>query len=231
MNRGTNSVVVEIAPDSTVRVIEQAVRKNHPLKLEFSNHRDLDDLAGRFTEARRDALIVTVEDIRPDAAWRSACCEGSFSLGGVEYLFSSSVLDFSEPDRGAKIEIVRPETLHTWQRRRFMRATVADSSYVTLCAPGDFRQPLFEGKMLNVSEDGLACRVERASVDRYAIGERLGAQFALGATARPHRLNAVIKSKTPGGTEGTIILGIQFDTSAGADEERAGLAEALRMFV
>jgi hypothetical protein len=226
-----NSVVVDISPDVTVRIIERAVRKNAAIRLEFSEVLGIDEQVGRLTCARRDSLIVTLDVVRPEATWRSACCDGSFMLDHAEYMFTSSILDFSTNGPSGALEILRPELLQTWQRRRFMRATVADSARVVLSAPGDFDHPWFAGDILNVSEDGLACRVERVDADRRAIGDVLGVKFPLGSDDRPHTLNAVVKSKTPGGTEGTIILGIQFDAGAEESEAKSRLAAALRMYV
>ena len=66
------------------------------------------------------------------------------------------------------------------------------------------------GLMMNASVDGLACRTERKLADAVAVGEALRVAFKVSEDEEPFAIDAIIKGKTPAGTEGQVVLGLQF---------------------
>ena len=159
-------------------------------------------------------------------------CDVTIQLGENRYLFCSDVVAVwpsTEAGGGVRIGLARPETIQVSQRRRFWRFRPARSSQVGLCwTDGGQSTGQGVGWLCNVSGDGLACRVDARVADQLGIGERVKANFALGPTDSDRfALEATVCSKTPAGTQGTMIVGLQFLTGPG-HESSADAADALR---
>ncbi len=159
-------------------------------------------------------------------------CDVIVQLGENRYLFCSDVVGVTvspEPADEVRIRLARPQTIQVTQRRRSWRIRPARSSQVELrWTTGDPSAGTGIGWLCNVSGDGLACRVDARVADRLGIGEQVEVDFTL-PPDDPDRftLDAVLCSKTPAGTRGTMILGLQFLTGPG-HESSADAAEVLR---
>ena len=231
VNSGTENLVIDLTEAQSAQLMEKALRAKAGVALRPKVERGVAELIGRVVEVRGDVLVVEAGRPEQGIDLRSAYCNATLSVIGGEYLFSTHVLDVQRQDAGVLLEVSRPLLLQTWQRRRFIRASVADSARVFIGAPGAFDQHHCEGAVLNVSHDGLACRVEKRAADGREIGETVSLSFVLEPRQGAIEMNAAIKGKTPGGTEGTIILGMQFENVEHASEQRARLASALGSYL
>jgi len=159
-------------------------------------------------------------------------CDLAIRLGENVYLCSADVIKVirpAEPDVPLIIHLTRPEMLQVAQRRRFRRFQLADSAKVRITWRRE-GEPANEGIgwLCNVGADGLACRIDTHTADRLWIGEIVRVDFTLAPTD-PQRFvfDAAICNKTPAGSEGKMIVGLQFQT----DPQHASslqMAEALR---
>jgi len=159
-------------------------------------------------------------------------CDLFIRLGDHVYLCSGDVTRVEQPSadrRDIRFHLSRPETIQVAQRRRFRRIAVADSSKVRLSWARDDRSTN-EGIawLCNVSANGIACRADAHVVDRLWIGDRLRVEFTLTPTD-PEQLvlEAVVCNKTPAGTAGKMIIGMQFLTGP-EYEASTRAAESLR---
>lgn len=144
-------------------------------------------------------------------------CDLSIRLGDHLYLCSCDVIRIEKPtapDRRPIIHLARPDTLQVTQRRRFHRINLADSTKVRLhWIRSDDTADEGVGWICNISADGLACRVDSHVADRLWIGEQIQVNFALSPTdTQRFMLEATICSKTPTGTEGKVMIGVQYLT-------------------
>lgn len=144
-------------------------------------------------------------------------CDLSIRLGDHLYLCSCDVVRIEKPtvaDHRPMIHLTRPETLQVTQRRRFHRIALADSTKVRLhWIRSDDTADEGVGWICNISADGLACRVDTHVADRLWIGEQIQVNFALTPTdTQRFMLEATICNKTPTGTEGKVMIGVQFLT-------------------
>lgn len=227
IQRGTSSVLIDLPAQQSVRTLEQALRSQTTLRL--SSKADAQrTVTGTLARGTKAALAVNATGVVPHT-WRSAYCDVSFELRQEVYHFTAVVLELTSAESGTRIVLSEPPCLKITQRRRFVRAAVADSAPVRIGSADDFGVNSAEGMILNVSPDGMACRVPVAVADAYAVEERVGLVFALGSGPE-FRLNATIVSKTPGGTPGTIIMGLQFMAQAAVASERERLAAALQAY-
>jgi hypothetical protein len=159
-------------------------------------------------------------------------CDATIQLGENRYLFCSDVVAVqgpSTPGGRSRIYLARPENVQVAQRRRSWRFRPAQSSRVELTwTNAEKTRSEGIGWLCNVSADGLACRADAALAEQLGIGEQVSISFAL-TPGDPERfsLDAVLCNKTPAGTEGTMILGLQFMTGQG-HQASASAAEGLR---
>lgn len=231
IHRGLNSILIDLPANESARLIEQAVRARIPVSIEPKSDAHGGNLSGTFRGCDGESVTFTLESANVDDAIRSAYCDVVFRLRGNEYLFTSVALAVSSEDEGCRLDLEYPSTLQTWQRRRFLRAAVADSAPIFIQPRGTAPEDVIEGRILNVSPDGVACRVPREAADQHTIGDSMGVTFSIGVMAEPLRFDATIVSKTPGGTRGMVIVGMSFGESAAFAAERERLAAALRAFV
>ncbi len=159
-----------------------------------------------------EANIGYVEDLQ------SVCCDGVLELGDARYLFDTNILAFRGSDDCMSVEVASPCKIRVIQRRRFCRAQLQESSEIELldtnAAPADgddLRSHL--GAMLNVSVEGLACRVPTETSDAFRPDQELQVRFTVLSDPEPFEFTALLKSKTPGGTPGMTVLGLHFKHS------------------
>ena len=159
-------------------------------------------------------------------------CDATIHLGEHRYLFCSDVtwVERGAPgERGVRLVLSRPATLQVVQRRRFRRLKVAKSAQIEMRWLSDDKVPGGGvGWLCNICAEGLACRIEQRVAEQLWIGEKLRVSFALEpGGAERFDLDAVLCNKIPAGTEGKIILGLQFLADA-EHESSAAVARLLR---
>jgi|GEM_PF-546512 len=161
-------------------------------------------------------------------------CDATVYLGDHFYLFSADVrvveqLESTEGQaRVQRIYLSRPSVIQVAQRRRFRRLQVAKSTQVELRLKGEGgNQNCGIAWLCNVSGDGLACRTEGRVAEQLYIGEEMTVTFGLSPSeSERFVLDTVLCNKTPAGTEGKMILGLQFLTDAD-HQGSATVAESL----
>ena len=219
-----HTVAIELDAQTSSRLLERVQRCNAPMTLAFSQCGEERVIDVQIQNAGAQRLRLTAEiDERFDDILPSTCLEVQFTLDGQAYFFSSSTLAWVD----TQLEIERPTRLHTWQRRRFMRASVAESAIVTLTEANTPGRIKGEGAMLNVSQDGLACRLNREVADRIDIDERIGVKFQLGQERSCIAFHGRVKSKTAGGSANSIIVGVCFGQDSKDQDARTKLTRLL----
>ena len=159
-------------------------------------------------------------------------CDVTLQLGENRYLFCADVVAVqgpSSPGARPRIYLARPETMQVAQRRRARRFRPAQSARVEMTwTNAEKSKTEGIGWLCNVSAEGLACRTENNVAEQLGIGEQISLGFAL-TPGDPERfvLDAILCNKTPAGTEGTMLLGLQFLIGQG-HQASAATAEALR---
>jgi len=159
-------------------------------------------------------------------------CDLAIRMGEHVFLASSDVVKVETPP--PHLELVRlhlsaPPVLQVAQRRRFRRVQLAESSRVWLRAPEESDKATDDvGWLCNISPEGLACRVESDVANRLWIGDRVRVVFTLTPTdTQRFAFEAMICNKTPAGSEGKMILGLNFIIDP-EHAESVHLSETLR---
>jgi len=159
-------------------------------------------------------------------------CDLAIQIGEHVFLASADVvkIDVPPPQSDAlHLYLSAPTTLQVVQRRRYRRIQLAESSRVWLrTGAGTDSSNEDIGWLCNISSEGLACRVDAVTANRIWIGDRLNVVFTLTPTdTQRFAFDAIVCNKTPAGSEGKMILGLQFVIDADHSESMS-LSEALR---
>jgi c-di-GMP-binding flagellar brake protein YcgR len=128
------------------------------------------------------------------------------------YQFSARVSAVPQWGGAYSIALDRPRVLRVLDRRRFLRANLAPSSKVRLDWPDARGRHSQSASLLNISADGMACRISEGvgvGIERHTC---LKATFEMPGRDKPFELEAVVTNKTPA-SEGCTILGLQFVTA------------------
>ncbi|MCG8406833.1 MAG: PilZ domain-containing protein [Phycisphaerales bacterium] len=150
----------------------------------------------------------------------------AFLYGDRRYTFSTNVTTVPQWGKTRSIAIQRPKTMGILERRRFLRAKLAPSSKVTLQWERACQTHRHKVNLLNISADGIACRLEDAVSALIEKKAELSVSFELPEHEQPFELSARVTNKTPA-SEGHTILGLQFV----AAEKDAQVISALRIAV
>lgn len=112
-------------------------------------------------------------------------------------------------------------------RRRVRRRRLQRPASVTIRATSGGDVPTVEATLLNLSEHGLACRLETGQAERLPTDRLLAATFRLPIASRGFVCPARVVNSTPCGDPGRSIVGMEFVFSDEQDAERRRLRRAL----
>ena len=115
-------------------------------------------------------------------------------------------------------------------RRRSSRSRLRTSTVVAL-RPMDAATPTCSGVLMNVSADGIACRVPADPAVTIEGDTLIRACFRLEQEDETYELPAVVVYRTRGGTDGYDVLGLRFmDTNDDDARRKQRLVSALRRY-
>ncbi len=217
------TAAIKLDAEESRRAIDAAISTQAPVILEAQAFPGL-TLNGFLISGDQAALLIEMTG-RPAIdldGTIGARCEGQIH-GERRYRFFSVITGAPAWGRSRCIAIERPAAISLVERRRFLRTWLAQSSKVTLewRDGGGSRRHLAD--LLNVSADGLACRVPDdvgAGLEKRC---RLRVDFQLPDQAASFSFDAWVTNKMPA-SDGCMILGVQFVTTG----EDAALILALR---
>jgi len=243
------SYAIDLTPRQSSRILEQALRHKAGVTLEPRIFNEDETLTGQIEAIlpsagaanSPSAVVIAVQappvvsDVSQFASHPTTiqelnllvgtCCDAGLRLGDARYLFDGDVIRVEhahEPPVMARIFLTRPDTLQVMQRRRFSRFRPARSTQVELRWQKDAES--LHGTiawLCNISPDGLACRVERRIGEQLWIGDRVTAEFTVAPGELNHYvIDSFLCSKTPGGTEDKMILGLQFVSEPGFENSK-----------
>lgn len=200
---------IDISERQSQRVLEQSVRMQSQLLIEPVGIPERTVLG--FV-ASGDSDVLVAELTGPPHPWlrelvgRNA---GVQLFQEERYLFNSKILTGPTWHEGEQITLRSPRVLQVMQRRRFWRAKLAPSSVVSLRWSSSGRELHTNGPLLNVSSEGLACRLQSGAAQSIGIGGRVQAEFKVPQSAGAFCFQAVVRNCSPA-SDDSWILGVEF---------------------
>lgn len=223
-------VAVEMEPKPSQQMLERARRERATVTVLPKSRQHDAPLVGTVCDVDEDCLKVSLEGeiVGHPGLLRTTLCEVELFLSDARCFFCSEVVDFIGQSVAWTMQLARPERMHLLQRRRFMRAKLQPSAHVELygadyCGPEPAR-----GQLLNVSPDGLACKVPVEVGDALGIDDLLAIGFTLWPDSEPFTVAARVKNKTTAGSSEWMILGLQFQCDEGTRPHLERLGDVLQ---
>lgn len=210
------------------RLLEAAIRCNARVQLLPTGEGDA-PLSGQFVSADDQVLAVVLD--RPHAA--TGRLLGRYVQVHVtadpDFVFSTDVIDDGAAQEPRQIVLRQPASLELQQRRRLWRARLAPSSAVELTWTENRRRCNSAATLLNLSCDGMACRLAPGARHELPVGRMIEVQFALPSAEQRFRLRAVVRN-AHALEDGCTLLGMQFEfrsNDPAAERSRRALGDAL----
>ena len=126
------------------------------------------------------------------------------------------------------LRVHRPARMTVTDRRRSPRRHLRGRTEVSVSGSDEHVSWCAEAVMLNLSTEGMACRLAEPDARRLAIGQTLGVAFRLGAINTPFDLNARVSNTTEAGTPGQVVVGLAFIADERLESNRTRLQRALK---
>jgi len=178
--------------------------------------RDSLDLAGTGTSALAAGIDVT----RPMHAVLCA--------GGRQYTFETPLERMPTSAAGPSWRLARPSHI-TPLRRRFQRARLRTSTPVSL-RPMHGDRSSCSAVLLNITADGVACRVPADLENGIAKDTALWIRFTLAEDNEPYELPAEVVYRAAGGSPGQDVVGLKFLEHHDTVSIKQRLQDALRRY-
>jgi len=214
---------IVLSAGQSARVLEKARRRRATLFIQPNGREN--SCTAKIDAVQREGISVTLVDPtdEADAPDLGSECLVEVTVGSDRFVFKTLV---HEVHGRNCLLLDQPEHVWVHQRRRFWRAALRESTTVSIVTNAD-RAP-FEGRVLNVGPEGLACTVDRQSTESLAVGQKVSAQFRLEADDEPFTLAAQIKGSTPAAADSQVILRVQFVQEMLSDRDRERIGRAIR---
>ncbi len=212
--------------DASSRTLEGAIRTQSQVVLEFPAYPN-QSVNGFLISGDQKAILLEITgrpSLNPADLVNATCHVRLYS--DQRYEFASEVTAAPQWGETRSLALTRPATLNVLERRRFVRAKLAPSSKVTLEWMTNGESHRHTASLLNISADGLACRIEDAVAGALEGAASLRARFDLPGGARTFRLTADVSNRTPASGEHTI-LGLQFRRTPDQAPQLEALKESL----
>lgn len=154
----------------------------------------------------------------PEQGLLNTYCTVELELEDGRYFFESHILTARPRGEGLHLSMAAPPNILVQQRRRARRSAIASSSIVQLSRQDDDRLTC-QGRMYNLSPEGLACQVSTGEARIMGLGEPWWVCFELPEQAQWYKLGARVCRQVPSSAEGFVIVGMEFERhSANAEQ-------------
>jgi hypothetical protein len=215
-----------IGAEQTRQIIEKAIRSQAQVVIELPAFGTASAI-GFFVSGDNSALLVELSGRLPvnQSMLVNSACEVQFQAGG-QYRFSSVITACPNWGETRALALSRPESLRSRERRRLLRATLAPSSVVNIECRRAGSIERHSAALLNISADGLACRVSGRGSSGILRNDAVCVSFRLPWHGQTFRIDAQVCNCTPCSND-NVIIGVQFEDSAAQSEQREALRQCL----
>ncbi len=215
-------VMFELTGRQANRMMGHALRSHALLRLELRTLEAGEVLHGAMAGEEGDLLHVDLPTSTPHTPLHlmlGAYCDAQVTLHGTLYMFTTSIQDvLSTPD--TRLVMAKPTSVFAANRRRHERRQLERFAQVRLW-PASSATP-YIGELLNVSTEGVACRMIRGELDELLlVGDEARVHFELPGCDEDFEAPVLIcnKSGTADGTQMTV--GLEFNLLRAGPETHA----------
>jgi hypothetical protein len=218
--------VITLSPDAAQQALEAAIRTQATVVLELLGFPGA-TVNGLLISGDDRALLLEVTGHPTSSVEFLLNAQGTATVFGESRLqFPTVITDAPRYGRSTLLAISRPTTVSVLERRRFVRARLAPSSRVNIRWLVGNTEHCLSATLLNVSAEGLACRIQGDAACGIRSGSQIRATFELPGQEGAFDLDAVVMNNVPA-SEGCVILGLKFQDGGRAIEQVAALRSFL----
>lgn len=224
-------VLYDLDSTASTAVIEQATELETTVRIFADTDLSAVLMEGTLTHVTDQYLwlLVTHKNTSSLAVNVLATLLAEFTLGKVTYQFDVLSMDESSERDDQLVQIPKPATVAVTERRRTRRRQFHDATDLTLKPIDCDSAAPIRVALLNVSTDGLACRVPESALESIPSDRPLAVSFALPASGHTFELTGHAVSRTEAGTPGHWVVGLEFEKGRHS-EQRSRLRQALKDF-
>ena len=148
-------------------------------------------------------------------------------LAGRRYAFQTRCLEPPSQALDDLLRMERPKVVTVIERRRSRRREFQESTEVMLQAADGDASWQNRGTLLNLSMDGMACRIRAEDTMNIAVGSPLRVTFSPSGSLCELAINARVINVTRGASPGRAIVGMEFTDVESPSFPREVLRNAL----
>ncbi len=192
------------------QVLARACASGTTIRLRRSDANVDVELVGKLVSG--DERTVTIR-FNPDARLKLTDVEytADFTLASQRYVFKGRCTGGPGDPSSEVFMLIEPNTLASVERRRSRRRQLAPRGSINLATTDPVDPWRCAAAMLNVSLNGLACRVEKNHAARIRTGATLEIVFEVGSPPCTLDLRGRVVSVSDAGSPDCILVGIEFD--------------------
>ena len=144
----------------------------------------------------------------------------AFEANATRYIFESTgAIQWIDTESGF-ILLPKPSSLTLADRRRSERRRLKQRATVSLQMGEESGAWTSQGAMLNLSPEGIACRIAREDASRMEVGSVVLVRYGLEEAGQSFEWSARVMNITEGGTAGRTVVGLEFIVDHEADRVR-----------
>lgn len=214
---------------ASAQILQQAIHHRAVVNLQFQSHDRSAIASGKIADATPTILIIQLceyDDHFPRGNTMIEC-RVQLRVEGADYEFDSQLFSIPGDPRFQTVSIGRPTLLQPTERRRTPRRLLRATTRI------EIHQPLADeiwsasGLLLNISEKGLACRLDAREAAELRCNEKVRIHFCIGDVLEEFNLFARIASIVESASAQHAIVGMEFIDLAQALDQSKRLARAL----
>ncbi len=214
---------------ATDRVLAEALNTRAGVKLYVDGDGVQVDASGEIAGGDDAHLVIRLT--HPDPVLRTCPPDRplrvTMTVADAQYEFETRCVEQPTTSDARVIRILRPRTITSADRRRSLRRFLRGTTNVGLRAPDANEEWHCNAVMLNLSPDGIACRMSEQHAGPLHIDQTVRVTFHLGRPSRLFDLTGRVSNITRGATPGQLVVGLEFAVDRRSEESRAGLRRVL----
>jgi len=212
------------------KVLLAATREKSRIQLRTDSDCDERQLTGVIVSGENGELLVelNLSDHHAHAVLISPVLYASIEVADNRYVFKTRCLAANTDANGAVLRLTSPAAIAVVERRRAFRRRLHNPTDVILRASNPDAALHCTAVLLNLSADGMACRVGQSRTGSWAPapGDTVCTTFNLGDEQERVDLTARVVTRTEAATPGNAILGMEFVEDGNLRINRSRLREA-----
>ncbi|MGD2109341.1 MAG: PilZ domain-containing protein [Phycisphaerae bacterium] len=215
---------------TTAALLATAIEHRATVYLRSSSERAVLALSGTIIGGDAACLTLTLRHVdgTRGLSLLDGPLEATVEIEGRRYRFETRITAARTPAVETRVSVAMPERLVPADRRRSPRRQFRCGTHVTLTRSTQSGNGALEAVLLNLSPEGMACRLAEESAASLSVGQAIGVEFELGAPPERFDLRAQVCNMIEGGTPGQAVIGLAFSADGQSEREQCRLGEALR---